>query len=162
MQIRAVKAGDYPAILAFWNPAIAQGVATFSTDQHSLESLDDMVAKRFAAGRPFIVAQDADAVLGFATYDQFRANNGYRYAMEHTVFLAPQAQGKGLGRALMTQIEDHARAAGHHMMIAGISGENTPAIGFHAAIGYRPSGRIQEAARKFDRWFDLVLMQKLL
>jgi L-amino acid N-acyltransferase len=162
MQIREVKAGDFPAILAFWNPAIAQGVATFSTDQHSLESLGEMVAKRFAAGRSFIVAQDENAVLGFATYNQFRANNGYRHAMEHTVFLAPQAQGKGVGRALMGQIEDHARAAGHHLMVAGISGENTPAIAFHTALGYTHAGRIQEVARKFDRWFDLVLMQKRL
>ena len=162
MLMRPINPTDFAAVLGFWNPAIAQGISTFSSALQTHESLAALVAKRCDAGRPFVVAEDAGAVLGFATYDQFRANNGYAQSMEHTVFLAPQAQGRGIGRGLMTVIEDHARTAGHHLMVAGISGENLPAIAFHAALGYTHAGRIQEAARKFDRWFDLVLMQKLL
>jgi phosphinothricin acetyltransferase len=67
-----------------------------------------------------------------------------------------------VGRALLRAVEDHARAQGHHTMIAAISGENTGAIGFHAAQSYAETGRLREVGRKFDRWFDLVVMQKAL
>jgi phosphinothricin acetyltransferase len=162
MQLRPIRPADYEAILTLWNREIASGISTFSSTVHTCESLTALVAHRMAAHRPFLIVESAGAVLGFATYDQFRASNGYRISMEHSVLLAPEAQGQGIGTMLMGAIEEHARQAGHHMMIAGISGENLPAIAFHSALGYSDAGRIVECARKFDRWFDLVLMQKRL
>lgn len=162
MRIRPIQTGDFETVLAFWNPAIAREVSTFASVLHSTDSLAALIAKRTEAGRPFLIAEIDGAVLGFASYDQFRANDGYRHSMEHSVFLAPAAQGRGVGRALMAAVEDHARDAGHHLMIAGISGENLRAIAFHSVLGYVEAGRIVDAARKFDRWFDLVLMQKRL
>ena len=103
-----------------------------------------------------------DSAVGFATYGQFRPGDGYATCMEHTIILSPTAQGSGLGRALMLAVESHARAHGAHQMIAGISAENPAAIAFHAKIGYRETVRIAQAGFKFDRYIDLVLMQKFL
>lgn len=159
--IRPAGPGDVAAILAIWNPVIRDTTITFSSEEKTPESLAAMIATRRADGREFFVADDG-GVLGFATYAQFRAGNGYAHAMEHTVILGPGASGRGSGRALVTRLEDHARAGGAHTLFAGVSGENAPGIAFHERVGFRTLARIPEAGRKFGRWLDLVLMMKLL
>lgn len=159
--IRPAGPDDLAAILAVWNPVIRDTTITFSSDQKTPESLAAMIAERRAAGREFFVAV-AGGVLGFATYAQFRAGNGYAHAMEHTVILAPGAAGQGIGRALMAQLENHARAGGAHTLFAGVSGENAAGVAFHERIGFRTVARLPEAGRKFGRWLDLILMMKFL
>ena len=160
-QIRPATPGDIPALLALWNPIIRDTTVTFSSEEKTVETLGAMIAERRAAGREFFVA-DTGGLTGFATYSQFRGGNGYVHAMEHTIILAPGAWGKGIGRALMARVEDHARQGGAHLLVAGVSGENTAAIAFHDRIGFATAGRIPEAGRKFDRWLDLILMTKFL
>jgi len=160
--IRAATLADVPAILAFWNPLIEDTTITFSPMRHSPESLFALISERQASGRAFFVAEAGREVLGFASYDQFRKGQGYARTMEHTIILAPEARGRGVGRGLMVALEDHARQAGAHLMIGGISAENAPALAFHAALGYGEAGRVVQAGYKFDRYIDLVLMQKLL
>lgn len=162
MDIRGAQDRDLAGILAFWNPIIRETTVTFSSDERTPEGLAQMIAARRAAGREFLVAEQDEAILGFATYDQFRGGNGYAYAMEHTIILAPVARGRGVGRVLMAAIEDHARAGGAHSMVAGVSGENAPGIGFHLALGYEQAGLLPQSGYKFGRWLDLVLLQKLL
>lgn len=159
--IRPARPGDIAPILAIWNPIIRDTTVTFSSEEKTPESLATMIATRRADGREFFVADDG-GILGFATYAQFRAGNGYAHAMEHTVILGPEASGRGVGRALMAQIEDHARAGGAHTLFAGVSGENAPGVAFHERLGFRTLARLPEAGRKFGRWLDLVLMMKLL
>ena len=101
-------------------------------------------------------------VVGFATYKGFRAGDGYTHSVESTVILAPDELGKGIAHALMQNLEDHARAVGIHTLIAAIGGENHRALAFHATLGFRQVGVIAEAGRKYDRWLDLHLMQKIL
>jgi len=161
-KLRPATSADFPAIMAIWNPLIRATTVTFSTEEKTPESLAEMIDSRRRAGHAFLVAERAGVVMGLATYAQFRGGNGYVHAFEHTIILAPQAQGKGVGRDLMAAIEAHARAAGGHVMVAGISGENTAGLAFHAALGYVETGRMPETGRKFGRWLDLVLMQKTL
>lgn len=161
MTIRPVAPDDYPAILALWNPIIRDTTVTFSSEEKTPATLAALVDERRAAGREFFVADDG-GLQGFASYVQFRGGNGYAHAMEHTVILGAGARGRGLGRALMAAVEDHARAAGHHTMHAGVSGENAAGIAFHSRLGYRTVGIVPEAGWKFGRWLDLVLMQKRL
>ena len=155
--IRTARAADVAAVAAIWNRIIRETVATFTTE----EKLPSQIAGAMAS-QPLWVAEDAGAVVGFATYSQFRGGSGYTHTMEHSVHIAEGAHGKGLGRALMKVLEDHARAAGVHSLIAGISGENASAIAFHAALGFAHTGRLPQVGRKFGRWHDLVLMQKFL
>ncbi len=162
MIIRPAETRDIPAILDFWNPIIRETTTIFSSEERTVESLGAMIAARRAAGREMLVAEAAGAVLGIATYDQFRGGLGYVHAMEHTVLLAPGARGRGVGRALMAAIEDHARARGAHTMVAAVDAANAGGIGFHEAIGFQRVGYLPESGRKFGRWLDLVLLQKIL
>lgn len=162
MTIRPATPEDLPEILSFWNPLIRETTVTFSSEEKTLEGLGQMIAKRRAAGREFLIAEEDDRILGLVTYDQFRGGNGYLHAMEHTIILAEQARGRGVGRQLMAAVEGHARAGGAHTMVAGVSAENEAGVAFHLALGYAPVGRIPQSGRKFDRWLDLVLLQKIL
>ena len=110
----------------------------------------------------FFVATQDDQVLGFAKYGQFRGGVGYGKTMEHTVILSADARGRGVGRALMTVVEDHARAGGAHSMFAGVSSENPDGVAFHKTLGYHQVAVLAQVGRKFDRWFDLHLLQKML
>jgi phosphinothricin acetyltransferase len=160
--IRPATTQDASAILKIWAPVIRDTTITFTSADKTRDDIEVWIEDRQARGREIFVAEADGAVAGFATYDQFRGGNGYAHAMEHSIMLGPQARGQGIGRALMRAVEDHARAAGAHTMVAGISGENAAGIGFHAALGYEHCGTLPQSGRKFGRWLDLVLMQKIL
>jgi phosphinothricin acetyltransferase len=155
--IRTARPADSPAIAAIWNHIIRDTVATFTTEEKQPSAIAGAMASQ-----PYWVAEDAGTVVGFATYFQFRGGPGYVHTMEHSVHITPSAQGRGLGRDLMAALEDHARKAGVHSLFAGISGENSAGLAFHAALGYAHTARLPQVGRKFDRWHDLVLMQKFL
>lgn len=161
--IRPARTGDAAAIAALLNHWIETSAVTFNPVPKTEADIVGMIATKAAEGHGFFVAQDAGGqLLGQASYGQFRAGQGYRTCMEHSISLAPAAQGKGIGRALMTAVEDHARAAGAHQMIAGVSGENAAGRAFHERLGYRHIATLPEAGYKFGRFLDLVLMQKFL
>ncbi len=162
--IRPAIVLDAQAIADVWNPWIRDTAVTFNAVDKHADEIAAMIVHRTTAGHGFLVATDDDtgAILGFATYDQFRGGIGYSRTMEHSILLSPHALGKGLGRALMTAIERHAAEEGAHQILAGISSENAEGLRFHAAMGYVESARIRQAGYKFGRYMDLVLMQKFL
>ena len=162
MIIRPAHAGDADRITEFWNPIILTSTVSFSDILMTPATVAELIATRRAVGHEFFVAETNGRVMGFATYVQFRTNNGYRRTVEHTIILDPVAHGLGMGRALMAAVEEHAAAAGHHSIFAGVSAENDAGIAFHAAVGYREVARLSEVGWKFGRWLDLVLMQKML
>ena len=107
-------------------------------------------------------AETAGTVVGVGHYGQFRSDPGYARTMEHTVMLARDARGRGLGRDLMAAIESHARHGGARQMFAGVSGENPAGREFHLALGYRLVATLPEVGWKFGRWMDLWLLAKRL
>lgn len=160
--IRPAVAADLPAIAAIWNPVISGSLVTFTAVEKSPEMLAALLAKRNRGGFGFLVAEIAGEVLSFASYGQFRGGDGYARTMEHTILLAPDARGRGVGRALMAAIEAHAAARGVHSMFAGVSAANPEGIAFHTALGFRELARLPDAGWKWGRAFDLVLMQKIV
>lgn len=161
--LRDATPADADALKAIMAPVIAGSTASFSSEERDEAAWAEMVTDRLNRGRAFYVAEVQGEVVGYATYDQFRpGNNGYRFTMEHSVYLNDAAQGFGLGRTLMLMVEQHAREAGHHSMIAAIDADNTGSIAFHKALGYAEAGRIPQAGFKFDRWLDVLFLQKFL
>ena len=156
--IRPAVKDDFPQIAKIWNQIIRDTAATFTNTEKEVAEL----VQANAAGRPFFVAEQDGKVVGFATYFPFRSGPGYARTKEHTIQLAPDARGKGLGRGLMEAVEDHARDAGVHTIWAGISSENPDGKAFHAALGYEEIAVLPEVGRKFGRWMDLILMRKVL
>ena len=159
MSVRAAVPEDAGAIAGIWNPYIRDTAVTFTTEEKTEAGLAADIAARPGA---FFVAEEDGAVQGFATAFPFRGGPGYRHTMEHTVQLAPEARGRGMGRALMDRLEEALGERGCHVLVAGVSGENAAGIAFHKAIGFETVGRMPQVGAKFDRWMDLVLMQKIL
>ena len=159
--IRPATRADVAAIAAIWNPIIRDTLVTFNSVEKSEAEIAALVERAGSEGRAFLVA-DPGGVLGFATYVQFRSGVGYRHSVEHTILLAPDARGRGTGRALIAALEAEARRGGAHVMVAGISAANPDGVAFHAAIGFRQVAVLPEVGRKFGRWLDLVLMLKRL
>jgi len=156
--IRPATVADAPAIAAIWNQIIRDTTATFTT----AEKDPTAIAAQIASGAPWWVACINETVQGHANYGQFRGGPGYARSMEHSVHLYNAAKGQGLGRGLMAALEDHAKAAGVHVMVAGVSSENPEGRAFHGRIGYVECGRVAQAGFKWGRYLDLILMQKIL
>ena len=154
--IRPARPQDAAAIAAFWTPMVRDTTVTFTPEAKSVPE----IAALAAGPDPFLVAEEDGAVLGFARCFAFRAGPGYAGCVEHTIILAPSAQGCGIGRQLLSALVARARAEGRHAMIAAISGENAAGLAFHAAMGFAPVGVLPKVGTKFGRRIDLHLMQK--
>lgn len=159
MIVRTARVGDAEGVAHIWNFEIRDGISTFTTQEKSTTGLEADFAER---GDAFVVAEEAGEVIGFATYFQFRGGPGYAQTMEFTIHLSPSARGRGVGRQLLAELEERARAADVHVLVGGISGENHAGEAFHRKMGFVEVGRMSEVGRKFGRWMDLVLMQKVL
>lgn len=158
MIVRPATRADSETISSFWTSLIENSIATFNSVAKSANDVADMIATRPC----FLVAVVDDTVVGFASYDQFRGGVGYRHTMEHTIIVDPAAAGMGAGRHLMAALIAHARTGGVHSLWAGVSGENEAGVKFHKSLGFEQIAILPEVGRKFDRWMDLVLMQKRL
>jgi len=161
-RIRPALESDAQAVAALWNPIIRDTVITFNPLEKTAADVAATITARAAEGHPFLVAEEAGQLLGFASYFQFRAGKGYARTMEHSINLAPQARGKGLGRALMAALEAHARSRGMRSLIGAVTASNRESIRFHETLGFVEVGRLADAGWKFGRYHDLVFMQKRL
>lgn len=162
MSIRPAAAADAEAICAIWNPVIRDSEITFNAQEKTSGDIAAMISEKARAGHAFLVAEEAGAIVGFATYGQFLAGIGYARTLEHTLILPPEARGRGHGRALLAAIEEHARAGGAHSIFAGVSSANPQGVVFHERLGYAHAGTLRQVGWKFGQWYDLYLLQKFL
>lgn len=158
MNIRPAEQTDAKFIAALWNRMIRETDATFTTQEKDISDIAALIAERQDA---FWVAH-AQGFQGFVTYGSFRSGPGYAATVEHTIILAQEAQGRGVGRMLMRRAIEGAQAQGHHVMIAAISGANPEAVTFHGKFGFEQTARMPQVGRKDGKWLDLILMQKFI
>lgn len=160
--IRAAETSDAGGIAALMLPIVRDTTISFLAEPKTAAQIEAELRTKAQAGYGAFVAEQAGVVAGYATYGQFRGGSGYVHAFEHSIALAPETRGQGLGTRLMARLEEHARAAGGHTLWAGVSGENPAGRAFHARLGFAEVAVLPEVGRKFDRWLDLVLMRKEL
>ena len=160
--IRDATEADLPAILAITNEAIANTTAVWNNTPATLAARTAWMHERQARGFPVLVAAEAAQVLGFASFGDFRPFEGYLHTVEHSIYVAPEAQGRGVGRALLGELILRARRIGKHVIVAGIEAGNTASITLHERSGFVETGRLPEVGQKFGRWLDLVFMQLTL
>jgi len=163
MKILDATEDDLPAILAIYNDAVRNTTAIWNEVEVDLESRCAWLRDRQAKGFPVLVAKDiTGAVLGYASYGDWRSWDGYRQTVEHSVYVQSDARGQGVGRGLLAALIERAKDAGKHVMVAGIEASNTPSIELHKTFGFQEAGRLSEVGTKFGIWLDLVFFLLLL
>jgi L-amino acid N-acyltransferase YncA len=162
MEIRDAREADLPALLAIYNEVIATSTAVYSSTPVTLEDRRAWWQTRVGQGYPVLVAVDESGVLGFSTFGDFRTWPGYRYTVEHTVHVRVDRRGTGVGGKLVSALFPLASALDKHVMIAGVDAENAGSIRFHERLGFEAVGHLRQVGWKFDRWLDLVFLQRML
>jgi phosphinothricin acetyltransferase len=161
--IRPSGDADLPAITAIYAHHVLHGTGTFETTPPTPE---EMAARRgdvLARGLPWLVAEEDGRVLGFAYCQWFKPRPAYRFSAEDSIYVHPEAQGRGLGRALLAELAWQAQAAGIRRLLAVIGDSaNIASIGVHRALGFTPAGTFKSCGWKFGRWLDIVLMERAL
>ncbi|WIE76557.1 GNAT family N-acetyltransferase [Curtobacterium sp. MCSS17_007] len=157
--VRDCEPRDLDVVHALHVDAVLHSTAIWQEEPHPREYFDGWLAERRAAGLPVLVAEVDGAVAGYVTYSAFRPHQGYRHTVEHSVYVVPAFRGRGIATVLMEALVAHARAAGMHVLMAGICSTNTGSIALHERLGFTVVGVLPEVGRKFDRWLDLTLMR---
>ncbi len=159
--IRSSRDEDITAITAIYRHHVITGTGTFEIDP---PTETDMAARRadvLAKSLPYLVIEDAGQVLGFAYCNWFKPRPAYRFSAEDSIYMAVDATHKGLGKALLTELCAQAERAGVRKLLAVIGDSaNTGSIGVHRSVGFTPVGTITSCGWKFDRWLDVVMMEK--
>ena len=158
--IRLAVAEDVEAVRVIRNAAIRDTTAVWTGVELTPEAAAGWLHEHLDRGAMLVaeVAEVDGAVVGYASYDAWRAKEGYRHTVGDSIYLSPAAQGRGIGRALLQQLIVLARDAGKHVMIADIEAGNTGSIALHERLGFDRVGTIREAGTKFGRWLDLTIL----
>ena len=163
--IRDATPADAPAINALYNALIGTTTVAWTEHHEPLPARQAWLDQQTRAARPVLVAEVDGAVIGFASYGDFRGAGkwpGYRFTVEHTIHVDGAHQGRRIGAALMEELMARAAAAGLHVMIGAVDSDNLASIRFHERLGFTEVARLPEVGFKFDRWLTLVLLQRVL
>ncbi|MDB5477487.1 MAG: phosphinothricin N-acetyltransferase [Phenylobacterium sp.] len=163
MIVRAATEADAVALAAIYGHHVLTGFGTFETTPPDAAWMDGRRREVQGYGLPFLVAEEDGRVLGYAYASPFRPRPGYRFTAEDSVYVAPDAVGKGVGRAVLSQVVAACEAAGLRQLVAVIGdSENAASIGLHRSLGFEPAGVGRSFGHKHGRWVDIVWMQKAL
>jgi phosphinothricin acetyltransferase len=163
VQLRAAAPGDFSAIQAIYRHHVLHGLASFEEVPPDVEEMRRRHADIVARGLPYLVADEAGAILGYGYCAPYRLRSAYRYALEDSVYVKDGLLGRGIGSRLLGELIRICEGLGYRQLIAviGDSG-NAPSIALHARHGFLRVGTLRSAGYKFGRWVDSVLMQRPL
>lgn len=161
-QFRQFRWADVPAITAIYKHYVDHTAITFDTEAPGEPAMAEKFGHLVALGHPLIVAEEKREVIGYAYASFYRPRAAYRFTCEDSIYLHPDAKGRGIGKALLTELLLQSRAFGFKQMIAVITAETANSIAIHEKFGFRHVGRYEAVGYKFDRWHDIVHMQLAL
>lgn len=161
--IRPSTEADLSAIAAIYGDSVDTGTGTFELEAPGEAEMarrrDDVLSK----GLPWLVAEVGGKVLGYAYANHFRPRLAYRFCVEDSIYLHRDARGRGLGTLLLAELMARCEAAGARQMLAVIGDSaNAGSIGVHRRLGFQHVGTMKSVGWKFDRWLDVVIMQRAL
>lgn len=163
LTIRPSEPADVDAITAIYGWNVRHGTGTFELDPPDAAETARRRADVLAQGLPWLVAEAGGTVVGYAYASRFRPRPAYRFSLEDSIYLAPEARGRGIGRVLLAELIARCQARGARQMFAVIGDSaNVASIGVHRALGFTPVGLLCDAGWKFERWLDVVMMQRAL
>ncbi|EJW13648.1 GCN5-related N-acetyltransferase [Rhodovulum sp. PH10] len=162
-RIRPATPADIPAVTAIYGHAVANGTASFEIEPPDAAEMTRRMEKLFASGHPYLAAESEGAVVGYAYAGPYRLRPAYRFTVEDSIYVAPDAVRSGIGRALLFHLIVESERRGFRQMVAviGDSG-HIPSIELHRDAGFRMVGTLEGVGYKFDRWLGTVMMQRPL
>ncbi|WP_295813866.1 GNAT family N-acetyltransferase [uncultured Nitratireductor sp.] len=162
--IRTASLDDASAITRIYAHAVADGTASYELEPPGEAEMRERMEALLRNGYPYIVAQEGDALLGYAYAGPFRPRRAYRFMVEDSVYLAPDAQGRGIGRILLDRLVEACAQRGFRQIVAviGDGGEKSASVKLHRAVGFEDAGILRGSGYKHGRWLDTVFMQRTL
>ena len=158
--LRTATPADIAAITAIYGPAVLHGTASFELDPPGEEEMLRRFNAIVGAGYPYFVAELDGRVAGYAYANAYRTRPAYRFTVEDSIYIAPDAQGKGIGALLLKALVDATTVQGYRLMVAVIGDSRQYAsIALHRRAGFTFCGTIHSVGYKFGRWLDSVIME---
>ena len=159
--IRIATEADVPSILNIYAPYVTDTTITFEYEVPPMEEFTDRFF-RITADFPWLVWEENGQILGYAYACRPFERAAYSWCAEPSIYLAPEAQGKGIGRKLYAALEELLKMMGYRVLLALITGENTGSLRFHEKLGYRSVGELIACGYKFGRWLSVFWLEKQL
>jgi L-amino acid N-acyltransferase YncA len=163
VSIRPASLADIPAITRIYAQSVSTGTASFELEPPDEAEMARRMQALFDGGYPYIVANIGGAIAGYAYAGSYRPRPAYRFSVEDSIYVDPQAQRRGVGRLLLQHLIEECERRGFRQMVAVIGDSaQTPSIELHRALGFRMVGTVENVGYKFGRWLDSVNMQRAL
>lgn len=163
VSLRPSKDRDLAAITAIYHRHVLTGVALFEEEPPDLDEMARRRGEILSRGLPYLVAEQSGRVLGYCYASLYRKRSAYRFAVEDSIYIDGAEVGRGIGRALLSELIERCAAQGYRQMVAVIGGSDQwPSIRLHAALGFARVGVLPAIGFKFGAWVDTVLMQRAL
>lgn len=162
LTIRPAERRDLKPITEIYNHAVLNTTASADYEPQSVEQRVKWYETRKRLGFPMFVAEAEGKVIGWASLSPYHTRPGYRFTAENSVYIAPDWQGRGIGKLLMVCVLEEGRKLGLHAIIASIEASSEASIRLHASLGFEQRGVMKELVYKFDRWLDVVYMELIL
>ena len=161
MHVRRARLDDADALRAIYNLEVTTSTVTFDLVPRTEAQQRAWLAERSGA-HAVVVAEEGEEVLGFGALSPYRDRPAYTTTVEDSVYVQRDAQGRGVGRALLGELVSVATASGFHTVIARVVGGHEASLALHRGQGFELVGTEREVGRKFNRWLDVVVLQRLL
>ncbi len=162
VEVRKAVREDMSAVLDIYNHAVLNTMATADIEPQSLETRIAWFDERTAAGFPVLVAVQSGNIVGWSSFGKFHSRPGYRFTVENSVYVAPNSRRLGVGTALLQPLIPLAVEMQMHSIVALVDASNAASISLHSRCGFHEAGRLQQAVFKFNRWNDVLLLQRML
>lgn len=163
ISIRPAHVEDLRAILDIYNEAVLNTTASYDYEPHTLEQRTRWFEQHQQQDLPVLVAvNEAGAIIGWGSLSKYREKIGYRYTVEHSVYVARDQRRLGAGRLIVMALVDAARQLGKHVIIGGIDADNQASLKLHQSLGFEQVAHLKQVGYKFDRWLDVIFVQRIL